>query len=63
MRATGWKPVRWAASWTSTETAPYGFVDGSAKNRSATSRCTITHQSSTAGNPARLSATTGVATL
>ena len=31
-------------SRTRTETAPYAFVPGSAKNRSATSRCTITHQ-------------------
>ena len=43
-RDTGWRPVRSVASWTSTETAPYAFVDGRAKNRSATSRCTITHQ-------------------
>ena len=63
VRATGWKPVRRAASWTSTETAPYAFVDGSAKKRSATSRCTITHQSSMPGSPVRLSATIGVATL
>ena len=28
MRATGWKPVRSVASWTSTETLPYAFVDG-----------------------------------
>ena len=27
-RETGWKPVLAAASWTSTETAPYAFVDG-----------------------------------
>ena len=63
VRETGWKPVRDAASWTSTETAPYAFVDGAAKKRSATSRCTITHQRSTVGRPSRLSATIGVATL
>ena len=45
VRATGWKPVRSAASCTSTDTAPYAFVEGEAKNRSATSRCTITHHS------------------
>ena len=63
VRETGWKPVRSAASWTRTETAPYAFVLGSAKKRSATSRCTITHQSSTLGRPSRLSTTSGVATL
>ena len=63
VRETGWNPVRVAASWISTETAPYAFVDGTAKKRSATSRCTITHHSSTVGRPARLSATIGVATL
>ena len=36
---------------------------GSAKSRSATSRCTITHQSSTFGSPSRLSTSSGVATL
>ena len=51
------------ASWTRTETAPYAFVRGSAKNRSATSRCTITHQRSSDGMPSRLSTTSGVATL
>ena len=61
-RETGWKPVRSVASCTSTETAPYAFVDGCAKKRSATSRCTITHQSSSCSS-ARLSATIGVATL
>ena len=55
--------MRSAASWTSTETPPYAFVDGAAKKRSATSRCTITHQRPTDGSPARLSATIGVATL
>ena len=51
VRETGWKPVRSAASWTSTETAPYAFVPGAAKKRSATSRCTITHQRSTRRQP------------
>src|SRR4029077_13144560 len=41
---TAWKPTFRAESCTSTETAPYAFVLGSAKKRSATSRCTITHQ-------------------
>src|SRR4051812_11198854 len=62
-RETGWKPVRSVASWSRTETAPYAFVRGAAKKRSATSRCTITHHCSTDGRPARLSATSGVATL
>ena len=62
-RETGWKPVRSAASWTSTLTAPYGFVDGCAKRRSATSRCTITVQLSRLGIPSRLSTRIGVATL
>ena len=45
VRETGWSAgPRASASWTSTETAPYAFVDGAAKKRSATSRCTITHQ-------------------
>ena len=39
-------PTFRAESCTSTETAPYAFVLGSAKKRSATSRCTITHQRS-----------------
>ncbi len=60
---TGWKPVRSAVSRTSTETAPYAFVRGSAKRRSATSRCTITVQCRTVGSPSRLSTTSGVATL
>src|SRR3954466_14326247 len=47
----------------STETAPYAFVPGAAKKRSATSRWTITHQSSTFGRPPRLSTTSGVAML
>ena len=51
MRATGWKPVRSEASWTSTDTPPYAFVDGAAKKRSATSRCTITVHSSSPGMP------------
>ena len=63
VRETGWKPVRSAASWTSTETAPYAFVPGAAKKRSATSRWTMTHQRSIAGRPSRLSTTIGVATL
>ena len=62
-RVTGWQPVRSVASCTSTETAPYAFVRGAAKKRSATSRCTITHQRSTLGSPSRLSTTIGVATL
>ncbi len=61
-RETGWKPVRSAASWTSTDTLPYAFVEGSAKKRSATSRCTITHQLVICST-FRLSATSGVATL
>ena len=40
-----------------------GLRRGSAKKRSATSRCTITHQRSTLGRPSRLSTTIGVATL
>ena len=36
--------MRSAASWTSTETAPYAFVLGRAKKRSATSRWTMTVQ-------------------
>ena len=40
----GGSPFARVASWTSTETAPYAFVEGTAKKRSATSRCTITHQ-------------------
>ena len=32
VRETAWNPVRSAASWTSTETAPYSFVPGCAKN-------------------------------
>src|SRR4051812_40857024 len=63
VRETAWEPVRSAASWTSTETAPYSFVPGCAKNLSATSRCTITHQSRRLGSPSRLSTTSGVATL
>src|SRR5688572_8341594 len=63
VRATGWNPVRSAASWTSTETAPYAFVPGEAKKRSATSRWTITVHRPTLGSPSRLSATIGVATL
>ncbi len=63
VRETAWKPVRSAASWMSTETAPYAFVPGAAKKRSATSRWTITHQSSTLGRPSRLSTTSGVAML
>ncbi|HVD65255.1 MAG TPA: hypothetical protein VNB65_00040, partial [Gaiellaceae bacterium] len=47
--------VRTAASWINTETAPYAFVEGVAKKRSATSRCTITHQRVTAGSCSRLS--------
>ena len=63
MRDTGWNPVRRACSRTITDTAPYAFVPGSAKNRSATSRCTITHQDSSSGTPVSVSATSGVATL
>ena len=55
--------MRRACSRTSTDTAPYAFVPGSAKNRSATSRCTITHQDSSSGTPVSVSATSGVATL
>ena len=51
------------ASCTSTDTAPYAFVEGSANRRSATSRCTITHHEPTLGSPSRLSTTIGVATL
>src|SRR5262245_37146043 len=63
VRETGWKPVRSVASWTSTETAPYAFVLGRAKSRSATSRWTITVQWPTLGRPSRLSTISGVATL
>ena len=62
-RETAWNPDRSAASCTSTETAPYALVLGRAKKRSATSRWTITHQSSTDGSPSRLSTISGVATL
>src|SRR5262249_6966758 len=62
-RETAWKPVRSATSCTSTETAPYAFVPCCAKKRSATSRCTITHQESTVGARSRLSTTSGVAML
>ena len=55
--------LRASCSWTSTETAPYAFVRGDAKKRSATSRCTITHQRSSDGIRSRLSTTSGVATL
>ena len=55
--------MRSVASWTSTDTAPYAFVPGTAKKRSATSRCTITHQLPSAGRRSRLSTTIGVATL
>ena len=61
--ATGWKPSLRVLSWTRTETAPYAFVRGEAKKRSATSRCTITHQSTSEGMPSRLSITSGVAML
>src|SRR5439155_18119435 len=60
---TGWKPVRSATSCTRTDTAPYALVEGEAKRRSATSRCTITVQSSIPGRRSRLSAINGVATL
>src|SRR5262245_59199167 len=63
VRATGWRPVRSTVSCSTTETAPYSFVPGGAKKRSATSRWTITHQTLTDGNLLRLSMTTGVATL
>ena len=46
-----------------TDTAPYAFVRGTAKNRSATSRCTITHQCSRNGVRSRVSTTSGVAML
>ena len=63
VRAIAWNPVRRALSRISTETAPYAFVPGSAKKRSATSRCTITHQLTTVGIVVRLSTTSGVAML
>ena len=63
VRETGWKPVRTAWSRTSTETAPYAFVPGWAKKRSATSRCTITHHDPSLGERVRVSATSGVAML
>ena len=56
-------PTFRAESCTSTETAPYAFVLGSAKKRSATSRCTITHQRCNDGACSRDSTTSGVATL
>src|SRR5215204_2854028 len=62
-RETAWKPVRRVMSCMSTETAPYAFVPGTAKKRSATSRWTITHQSRTEGIPSSDSTTTGVAML
>ena len=46
-----------------TETAPYAFVLGDAKRRSATSRCNITHHELTVGMRSRLSAINGVAML
>ena len=61
-RETGWRPVRSAASWTSTETAPYAFVDGPRRTgprpRAAPSRTT-----SRSAPASRLSATSGVAML
>ena len=41
----------------------YAFDPGSAKNRSATSRCTITHHRARDGTRSRLSTISGVATL
>ena len=52
VRATGCRPVRSTVSWRTTDTAPYSFVPGDAKKRSATSRCTITHQRFTVGSAA-----------
>src|SRR5215216_7059918 len=63
VRETAWKPVRSVASCSRTETAPYAFVLGAAKNRSATSRWTITVHTSMARKRSRLSTTIGVATL
>ena len=51
VRATGWKPTRAQVSCTSTDTAPYARVPGSATKRSATSRWSITHQRATARKP------------
>ena len=59
LRDTARAPVRSQASWTSTDTAPYAFVPGTAKRRSPISRCTITQKRSITGS-ARI--TTGVAT-
>src|SRR6185437_16434796 len=47
VRDTGRAPVRSQASWTSTDTAPYALVPGTAKSRSPISRCTITQNRST----------------
>ena len=50
VRATGWKPVRPRGAGRAGH-APYAFVPGSAKKRSATSRCTITHHDRSVGAP------------
>ena len=64
VRETGWKPVRRAASWTSTETAPYAFVEGVGEE--AVGDLALHHHTPAARRRAgrsRLSATIGVATL
>ena len=63
VRETGWKPVRSAASCTSTETAPYAFVLG--PREQAVGDLALHHHApgSTLGSPSRLSTTSGVATL
>src|SRR5215210_6764330 len=48
---------------TFTVTAPYAGVRGTAQNRSATSRCTITSIREIAGTPSSRSHTSGVAML
>ena len=60
LRDTGRRPSRSQASCTSTDTAPYAFVPGLAKSRSAISRCTITQKRSIVGSARMI---TGVATL
>ena len=53
VRETGWKPVARRSAGRVRRRRRSAFVRGSAKKRSATSRCTITHQRSTSGSPSR----------
>ena len=63
VRETGWKPVRSAASWRRTETAPYAFVPGRGEETVGDLALDHDDQSSRLGSPSRLSTTSGVATL